>query len=225
MKQRELGIGIGLVVLGLIFLVGPWLNLEAFGWPFFVIVPGVILLFLAFTRTVGNGALAVPGSIVTVTGLILLVLNIMQRMDAWAYAWGLIMAAAGIGTYLHGTISDNAKLKKNGQRTAIIGLLLFVGFGLIFELFIYGTLGNVIRWLVPVLFIVAGALLIYFGQRSKATPKVHTPPSAPAPQVVAPPSSRVPATTPGSTPPTTQPPTTVGPAKPKSTEPGQQDPD
>ncbi len=189
MKQRDMAIGIGLIVLGLIFLLGPWLNLAAFGWPFFVIVPGVVLLFLAFTRTIGNGALAVPGSIVTATGLILLVLNLMQRMDAWAYAWGLIMAAAGVGTYLHGTISKNDKLKKTGQRSAIAGLLLFVGFGLIFELFIYGKMGSVLRWLVPVLFIAAGALLIYFGQRGKARPKVHVPPVAPVPQQVTPPSA------------------------------------
>lgn len=182
MKQRDMGIGIGLIVLGLIFLMGPWLNLAAFGWPFFVIVPGVVLLFLAFTRTFGNGALAVPGSIVTATGLILLVLNLIHRMDAWAYAWGLIMAAAGVGTYLHGVISANDTLRKNGQRDAIVGLLLFVGFGLIFELFIYGTMGNVLRWLVPVLFVVAGALLIYFGQRRKTPPKASVPAPVAPPQ-------------------------------------------
>lgn len=184
MKQRDMGIGIGLIVLGLIFLLGPWLNLAAFGWPFFVIVPGAVLLFLAFTRTVGNGALAVPGSIVTATGLILLVLNLMHRMDAWAYAWGLIMAASGVGTYLHGVISNNDKLKRSGQRSAIVGLLLFVGFGLIFELFIYGTMSNVLRWLVPVLFIASGGLLLYFGQRRKAGPKTTAPRAVVPPQHV-----------------------------------------
>ncbi len=213
MKQRDMGIGVGLIVLGLIFLVGPWLNFAAFGWPFFVIVPGAVLLFLAFTRTIGNGALAVPGSIVTATGVILLVLNLMQRMDAWAYAWGLIMAAAGVGTYLHGVISGNATLKKNGQRSAIVGVALFVGFGLIFELFIYGRLSNVFRWIVPVLFIAAGAILIYFGQRGKAAPKVRVAPSTPAPhQVNAPrgPQHPVTAPTPG------QPPTQSAPASPEN---------
>ena len=119
MKQRNMGFGIGLVVLGLIFLIAPALNLQAFGWPFFVIIPGVILLFLAITRSVGNGSLAVPGSIVTVTGLILLVLNVTGRMDAWAYCWALVMAGAGVGTYIYGSIAGSDTLKRNGTRGAL----------------------------------------------------------------------------------------------------------
>lgn len=202
MKQRDMGIGIGLVALGLIFLVGPWLNLEAFGWPFFVIIPGAILLLLAFTSRVGNGALAVPGAIVTVTGLILLVLNITGNMEAWAYAWTLVMSAAGLGTYLYGVISDSESLRRTGSRSAILGLVLFAVFGLIFELFIFGSFGSVLRWLIPVALIVFGALLLYNGTRTKnarqraaqatrppqapsATPAVTPPPGAPAQRTTA----------------------------------------
>lgn len=169
MKQRDMGIGIGLVALGLIFLIGPWLNLEAFGWPFFVIIPGAILLLLAFTSRVGNGGLAVPGSIVTVTGLILLVLNITGHMEAWAYAWTLVMAAAGLGTYLYGVISDSESLRRTGSRGAVLGLVLFAIFGLVFELFIFGSFGSVLRWLIPVALIAVGGLLLYNGTRTKTS--------------------------------------------------------
>ncbi|MFA5594183.1 MAG: hypothetical protein WDA15_02745 [Trueperaceae bacterium] len=178
MKQRDMGIGIGLVVLGLIFLIGPALNLQAFGWPFFVIIPGVILLFIAFTTNVGNGSLAVPGSIVTVTGLILLVLNLTGRMDAWAYAWALVMAGAGVGTHLYGRISDSATLQKTGTRGALAGLALFVLFGLIFELFIFGTFSTVLRWAIPIALLLAGAYILYRGS-NKTTQGPTAPPPAP----------------------------------------------
>lgn len=194
MKRRETAIGIGLVVLGLVFLFGPSLNLQAFGWPFFVIIPGIVLLFVAFTSKVGNGALAVPGAIVTVTGLILLVLNLIGRMDAWAYAWALVMAGAGAGTYMYGSISDSASLQKAGSRTMLIGIILFVAFGLVFELFIFGTFSAVLRWLIPIALLGAGAWMLYQGN-SKPTAATPTPPPGPAaptttpPQVPAPPNA------------------------------------
>ncbi len=183
MKQREMGIGIGLVLLGLVFLIGPSLNLQAFGWPFFVIIPGIILLFVAFTSRVGNGSLAVPGSIVTVTGLILLVLNITGRMDAWAYAWALVMAGAGAGTYMYGQISNSDSLKRAGRRGLLAGLALFAVFGLVFELFIFGTFSAVLRWLIPVALLAAGALIL-FRSSNKPTSQPTTPP--PPPQQVPP---------------------------------------
>lgn len=195
MKQRNMGIGIGLVVLGLVFLIGPSLNFQAFGWPFFVILPGIALLFVAFTSRVGNGSLAVPGSIVTVTGLILLVLNFTNRMDAWAYCWALVMAGAGAGTYLYGHISESETLKRNGTRGALAGLALFVIFGLVFELFIFGTFSAVLRWLVPIVLLVAGGLILYRGSSqptrqpagtTQPTPITHATPAPPPPAEGAP---------------------------------------
>lgn len=193
MNRREMAIGIGLVVLGLVFLLGPSLNLQAFGWPFFVIIPGVVLLFISYTSSVGKGSLAVPGAIVTVTGLILLVLNLIGRMDAWAYAWALVMAGAGAGTYMYGSISDSASLKKAGSRTALVGLILFVAFGLIFELFIFGTFSAVLRWIIPIALLGAGGWLLYQGSRKPTTtrplaPQAPVTPTSHPQQVGSPPS-------------------------------------
>lgn len=189
MKRKEMAIGIGLVVLGLVFLLGPSLNLQAFGWPFFVIIPGVVLLFISFTSQVGKGSLAVPGAIVTVTGLILLVLNLIGRMDAWAYAWALVMAGTGAGTYIYGSISDSASLKKAGSRTTLVGLILFAAFGLVFELFIFGTFSAVLRWVIPVALLAAGGWLLYQSSR-KPDPSPYVPapgPVTPTPSTAHPP--------------------------------------
>ncbi len=203
MKQRDMGIGIGLVLLGLVFLIGPALNLQAFGWPFFVIIPGIILLFIAFTSRMGNGSLAVPGSIVTVTGLILLVLNITGRMDAWAYAWALVMAGAGAGTYMYGHISNSESLKRAGRRGFLAGLALFLVFGLVFELFIFGTLSAVLRWVIPFALLIIGGLILYRGSNRPA-PRPTTPP---------PPPPQAQGTAPQVPPPTTPPPPKVEPGE------------
>ena len=73
------------------------------GWTLFVIVPGVLLLAsgLLTDRPAALG-LTIAGSIVTTIGLLLLAMDQTDRWDAWAYAWALIPAAAGVGLVLHG---------------------------------------------------------------------------------------------------------------------------
>ena len=160
MKQRDMGIGIGLVLLGLVFLIGPALNLQAFGWPFFVIIPGIILLFIAFTSRMGNGSLAVPGSIVTTIGLILLVLNLTDYWQAWAYCWALIAVGAGLGNFIHGALTRDPQKEREGLRAAYVGLILFAAFGAFFEFFIWGGASLVMRWLIPLALVAVGVYLI-----------------------------------------------------------------
>jgi len=175
MKQRDLLIGIGLILLGALFLVGPALDLAQVGWPFFVIVPGVALLFVAFTSSVSNGALA---------GIILLVFSLSGHWQGWAYAWALILAASGVGTYLQGMITDNPKLRKAGVRTATYGVLVAIGLGLFFELLIFGSRSAFIRWYLPIALIVVGAVMLYLNSRRRPAPEraAQVPPSvAPTP--------------------------------------------
>lgn len=167
MKQRDPWIGIGLVSLGVIFLLGPAINLASFGWPFFVIVPGAVLLFLALSTGVSNGALAVPGAIVTAIGLILLVFSLNGHWQGWAYAWTLIVAASGLGTYLQGSVTDDPRLRSNGTRTALYGLVGFVALGLFFELLVFGGRSSFIRWVLPIGLIVAGVVVLYLNSRGR----------------------------------------------------------
>mgnify|MGYP001187771655 CR=1 FL=1 len=105
------------------------------------------------------------------------------------------MAGAGAGTYLYGHISESETLKRNGTRGALAGLALFVIFGLVFELFIFGTFSAVLRWLVPIVLLVAGGLILYRGSSqptrqpagtTRPTPTTHATPAPPPPAEGAP---------------------------------------
>lgn len=166
--DRQRTTGIVLVALGALFLLAQFGQLGALLWPLFVIAPGVALLIWAFMGGKGSTGLAIPGSIVSMVGLILLVQEITNRFETWSYAWGLIVAAAGVGTWLHGTLSEDEKLTRDGLKSATTGLVLFAVFGVFFEFVINigGRSSFLGSWLLPVLLIGAGVFLLW---RKRAT--------------------------------------------------------
>src|SRR5438105_2944071 len=92
-RRQSLVIGGLLILIGAILLAGQFVRIDVGhdGWPFFVIAPGVVILFLALTaRGVVSEGLAVLGSIITVSGLILLYQNATDHFESWAYAWALV---------------------------------------------------------------------------------------------------------------------------------------
>ncbi len=161
--DRQRGIGIVLVVLGVLFLVGRSVDLGAALWPLFVMAPGLALLAWAFLGGKEATGLAVPGSIVTMVGLILFTQNATGRFETWSYAWGLIVAAVGIGTWLWGTLAEREKEVHEGIRTFMVGLGLFAGFGVFFEFVVNigGRSGWFGAWVVPLLLIAAGVALLW----------------------------------------------------------------
>src|SRR5438094_277677 len=83
-----------LVLIGAILLIGQFVRIDIghYGWPFFVIAPGVLLIVvgLAARGAVSEG-LAITGSIIAVSGLILLYQNethpaSMPPFAAWPVA-------------------------------------------------------------------------------------------------------------------------------------------
>ncbi len=179
MKQRDLLIGIGLLALGVLFLLAPVVNVAQVGWPFFIIVPGAVLLFLAFSMPATNGALAVPGTILATIGLVQLGFSLFSHLQGWAYAWTLILAASGLGTYFQGKLTEDRGQRSGGIRTAIYSLIGFVVLALFFELFVFGERGGFLRWLVPIGLIVAGGIMVYLNSRKSPAVK-PTAPAAPA---------------------------------------------
>src|ERR1700682_1601009 len=119
-----------LVLIGALWLLGQFVNIDVghYGWPFFVIAPGIVILFLALTSrgALGEG-LAILGSIVTVTGLILLYQNATDHFESWAYAWALIFpGAVGVGMILYGLVADRPGNARAGARLVGIGVVLFL---------------------------------------------------------------------------------------------------
>ena len=130
-------IGVLLIVLGVLFLAGESLHVDwgRYGWPMFVIVPGVVLMILglAVPNEAGLG-MAIPGGIITTVGLILAFQDSTGAYASWAYAWALVAPGSiGVSLLLYGLLHRRLDLLDAGLRTAAVGLGLFVGFGLLFE--------------------------------------------------------------------------------------------
>jgi hypothetical protein len=119
-----------LVVVGAILLLGQFLHVDLghYGWPFFVIVPGVALLVMALAgRGVIGEGLAIAGSIVTVTGLLLLYQNATDHFESWAYAWALVFpGAVGSGMILYGLAAGRPGNVRAGSQLVGIGVVLFL---------------------------------------------------------------------------------------------------
>ena len=138
-RQERSGLIIGgtLIVLGVLFLAERAFGIQfgRFGWPLFVIVPGLLLMAasLAVGGREGSG-MAVGGAITTVVGLVLAFQNATGLWATWAYAWALVgPGATGVGLIFYGLLKGHPDLVSNGIRSLGSGLALFAAFGLFFE--------------------------------------------------------------------------------------------
>jgi hypothetical protein len=118
------------VLIGAILLAGQFVHVDVghYGWPFFGIVPGLVILFVALTASgaVSEG-LAILGSIITLTGLILLFQDATDHYESWAYAWTLVFPGAiGLGMILYGLIARRPGNIRAGTRLVGIALVLFL---------------------------------------------------------------------------------------------------
>lgn len=170
-----------LIGLGLLFLLGQYLGFRAFTylWPLFIIGLGAAFFIGMLAGGKSLAALAVPGSLLTTIGLVLLVQSIFGHWEAWAYGWTLIVSAVGIGIFIMGAWAGNPSQRQAGLRLAGIGLVLLVFFGTFFELMIFG--GDNAPWsraVAPVLLILAGLILL---ARHGLSPRTFGNPIAPAP--------------------------------------------
>ncbi|MHB1132594.1 MAG: hypothetical protein ACYC4L_09435 [Chloroflexota bacterium] len=187
-------LGAVLVGLGLLFLVGQFLdvNIGRLAWPLFVIVPGLALCAIALgARGAGEG-LFILGSMVTTTGLILLYQNTFDVWESWAYAWALIApTSVGLGQLVFGLATGRNHLVRNGARVATVGLTIFLVMGAFFELGLRGGgrgLGSLGGFIFPIGLILLGLLLFFSNLFSGRREPVDfaTRPSEEVPEVVRP---------------------------------------
>ncbi len=152
-----------LIALGLLFLLGQFLNFRAWDlmWPFFVIGIGGLFFVGMLAGGKSTAGLAIPGSIIAVIGLMLLVQNLTGAWSSWAYGWTIILAAVGLGIWIAGLWGDNPAMRRSGLKVMEIGFILFVIFGAFFELVIFGNGSSALRQaFFPVLLIVVGLYLL-----------------------------------------------------------------
>lgn len=165
--------GVALVVLGALFLLFQALSVNIWGiaWPLFIIVPGLLFFVGMVAGGRGAGGLAIPGSIVTVTGLLLFYQNALNQWQSWAYAWALIWpTAVGIGLLIQGVWSDRPTSIRSGRNLIRLGLIIFA-VGLVFFELVIGIGGWDIfglrraGYIWPLLLIGAGLyLLLRYGR-------------------------------------------------------------
>src|SRR5690242_11251948 len=81
-------LGLILIALGGLFLLDRVLDIDIgrYGWPLFIIVPGVLILAWGVSMPGREGlGLAIGGGIATIVGLILAVQNATGLWATWAY--------------------------------------------------------------------------------------------------------------------------------------------
>jgi hypothetical protein len=133
-----IGLGVLLIVLGALFFVGQALgfNLGRFGWPFFVIIPGLAVTGAGLAAGGPTGERITPlGAAVTMTGVILLYQNTADHFESWAYAWALVFpTSTGLGQMAYGSLKERKEMVATGGRSALIGVVLFLVGAFFFEL-------------------------------------------------------------------------------------------
>lgn len=170
------------MVIGLAIVVARIADVQLEGligeqtWPFFVIVPGLVLLVAAVIPRPPDGlGFAIAGSIVTSVGAILLFQANTDAWASWSYVWALIPGAAGFGMAGYGLLTRHGELIGKGFRLAVIAAVLFVIGAWYFETW-YAT-GDVpvdaAGWW-PIVLIGVGALIVVRGllgdrRRTRAT--------------------------------------------------------
>jgi hypothetical protein len=170
----SMALGIVLVVVG-IFALGVvmfGIDLTQYGWPLFVIIPGLTLLVVGFVG-VGAGA-SIPGGIITMLGLVLAYQSSTGDWPSWAFAWALIVPGGlGLGIYLQALHDRDVVALRRGRTLIFVGALIFmIGF-VLFESILgisntdYGWVGKAA---LPILLIVIGIILLTRSvQRSRRT--------------------------------------------------------
>jgi hypothetical protein len=147
-----------LIVFGLLSLVPRFFDVIDWGflWPIAIIAAGALFFLAMVTGGKQAAAFAIPGSIISGIGLILLYQNITGRWESMSYFWTLIIMFVGVGIYLMGWYGGDENQKRSGFRVMKVGFILFVIFGLFFSI-LFSSYNSLI---LPVLLIALGAYLV-----------------------------------------------------------------
>jgi hypothetical protein len=160
--RRTLG-AVALIILGLVL----FLSLDL--WPLFIIGPGLGLLAIYYVIDhEATGPFAIPGMIVTGTGLILFIHHNLIG-NFWSYAWTLYGVFFGLGMILMGQRFRSATIIEIGRWFTVIGGIAFVGLGLLVL-----VLSSFFIKLILTLGLIAGGAYLLFGRDDKPKNKRHS---------------------------------------------------
>jgi len=164
-----IGLGVLLIVMGTLFFVDQAVGFDPgrFGWPFFVIIPGLALSGAGLAIGGPSGERITPlGAAVTTVGVILLYQNTADHFESWAYAWALVFpTSTGLGQMIYGSLKGRKEMVTTGGRSTLIGAALFVVGASFFELVVgisgFGFGFDRFGW--PLGLVIVGTLLLVGG--------------------------------------------------------------
>jgi hypothetical protein len=162
-----------LIAFGLLALLRNFLPGFDWGalWPLAIIGFGSLFFVAMVAGGKQAAAFAIPGSIISGIGLILLFQTITDRWESMSYFWALILLFVGVGIYIMGWYGGDANQKKSGLGVMKVGFILFIIFGAFFEM-IFSSFGNIVF---PVLLILLGIYLVLKRSGSFSVKKIEEP--------------------------------------------------
>jgi len=164
-RVAVIGVLLVLAGLGLLAIQALDFDVSRLTWPFYVIVPGIVLVVLGLTQRSGSG-LTVAGCIVTIVGLVLLYQNATDHWESWAYAWALVgPGGSGLGMLLHGTRTGNGTMARAGF-WQVVGAIGLFALGLVFFEGVIGISGRRLPlpdWILPAAVMVLGVIVLVRG--------------------------------------------------------------
>jgi hypothetical protein len=164
-KPRNIGSLIGgilLIALGFLALLAQvFKGVDFWGmfWPFIVIGVGAMFFVGMVTGGKATAPLAIPGSIITIIGLMLFLQNITGYWESWSYGWTVILMAVGLGIYIAGVWAGDPDQRASGIKVLRIGAIMFIIFGAFFEMIFQSFALS--RYIFPVALILLGLYLIF----------------------------------------------------------------
>jgi hypothetical protein len=152
-----------LIGFGILLLAGSVFNFSLFGafWPLLVMLPGAAFLYPALTGGKRSSALAIPGSLIAGTGLILLYQNLTGHWASWAYIWTLYGVFLGWALEFMGQRMGNESEMAVGRGFIKYSLMSFAALFVLFEVLIFGSvMSGLSGILLPAGLIGAGAYML-----------------------------------------------------------------
>lgn len=128
-------LGIAIVIIGIAFLIDRIfvIPIMARYWPLAFVLLSLPFIIGVLSNRKAIAILAVPGSLLSMLGLILLFQNLFNAWNTWAYIWTLFFVALGLGLLILGCVSKNRALYPWASGFIGFGLISFVLLGAFFE--------------------------------------------------------------------------------------------
>ena len=164
-------LALGLIAVGVLIFFG---QLTGFGgmigtfWPLFVMIPGFAFLYFAYTGDKHVAGLAVPGTVITGTGLILFYQNITGHWSSWAYAWTLYPLFVGLALRFMAQRTGDEGTQKASHILVRIGAIGFIVGAIFFELMVFGNGGIFGSLALPVVLVAIGGFMLFANKKSHA---------------------------------------------------------